>query len=460
MPETEPTTDEKTAKKRDWTKGPIVSNLLRLAWPMVIMESLYMLGQIIDMIWVGRLGPDAIAGVGMANICVLVVMSMDIGLIIGVRAMVSRYSGAGDMRGASRVAGQAVILGAIWGLTVTVGGVLLVKSVFGLFGMEPAATAEGIAYLWIIFAGWGPMGAFLMGMYSIQASGDSVTPMIVEASTRIVHIAICPFLVLGWGIFPRLGVSGAAISNVISSFLGIFIILWILFKGRGQLKLTMKDLIPAPDIIWRMLKIGIPSLILHTQKSLGDLVLAWLIVPFGTLAVAAHSLVLRVEMLFLAVGIALGSGAGVLAGLNLGAGRPERAEKSGWTAMGGMEIFMAVFCAAILLRAEAIVGIFTVEGDLIRMGSEFLRIAAAGYIVIGTVFVLQDCISGAGDTVPAMIGSIAMVWVVQLPLSFLLPRVGGLGVYGVRWAIVIATFTGAVFYTAYFISGRWKTKTV
>lgn len=460
MSEANPTAAQKTAKKREWTKGPIVGNLLRLSWPMVIMESLYMIGQIIDMIWVGRLGPAAIAGVGMANICVLVIMSMDIGLIMGIRAMVSRYSGAGNMREAGRVAGQAIILGAVWGAAVTLCGLLLVKQIFGLFGMEPAATADGIAYLRIIFAGWGPLCVFLMGLYSIQASGDSVTPMIIEASIRIVHIVICPFLVLGWWIFPDLGVSGAAISNVISSFLGIFIVLWILFRGHGRLKLTWKDLTPAPGIIWRMLKIGIPSLILHTQKSMGDLVLAWIIVPFGTLAVAAHSLVLRVEMLFIAVGIGLGAGAGVLAGLNLGAGRPERAEKSGWTAVGVMETFMVLFCMAILLKAESIVGIFTGDGDLVQVGSIFLRIAVAGYIVIGIVFVLQDCISGAGDTVPAMIGSIAMVWAVQLPLSFVLPRIGNLGVYGVRWAIVSGTFAGAVFFAVYFMSGRWKAKTV
>src|SRR5665811_1516570 len=96
MPETERAAVKETEKERDWTTGPIISNLLLLSWPMVVMEALYMTGQIIDMIWVGRLGPASIAGVGMANICVLVVMSMDIGLIIGVRAMVSRYSGAGN----------------------------------------------------------------------------------------------------------------------------------------------------------------------------------------------------------------------------------------------------------------------------------------------------------------------------------------------------------------------------
>lgn len=101
MVKTERSSQSESAFEKDWTKGSIISNLLLLSWPMVVMEALYMVGQIVDMIWVRKLGPSSIAGVGIANICVLLVMSMDIGLIIGVRAMIARYVGAGDIRGAN-----------------------------------------------------------------------------------------------------------------------------------------------------------------------------------------------------------------------------------------------------------------------------------------------------------------------------------------------------------------------
>ena len=125
-----------------------------------------------------------------------------------------------------------------------------------------------------------------------------------------------------------------------------------------------------------------------------------------------------------------------------------------------MEAFMVAFSAVILLRAENIVGIFTAEPDLVKLGSIFLRIAAAGYLIFGLVLVFQDCIAGAGDTVPTMIVSIAMIWMIQLPLAFFLPGVANLGVYGVRWAIVVSIFTGAIFYVIYFMLGRWKAKKV
>jgi Na+-driven multidrug efflux pump len=121
---------------------------------------------------------------------------------------------------------------------------------------------------------------------------------------------------------------------------------------------------------------------------------------------------------------------------------------------------MIVFSFMIWLKAENIVGIFTTEPDLVMLGSIFLRIATVGYLVFGLVLVFQDCIAGAGDTLPTMIVSIAMIWMIQLPLAFFLPRVGDLGVFGVRWAIVISLFAGAFFYFIYFVLGRWKTKKV
>ena len=446
--------------KKDWTKGSIARNLMLLSWPMVLMEAIYMAGQIIDMIWVGKLGPSAIAGVGIANICILVIMSMDIGIIMGVRALIARSTGSGDMRAANNITGQAIILGSIWGLIVAVIGLIGTKAILGLFGAETEVIKEGVAYLRIILVGWIAMMILVMGMYSLQASGDTMKPMIIEFFIRTIHVVICPFLVLGYWIFPHLGAAGAAMSNVIAHTLGAVIVLCLLFSGRSRLKPSMSDFYSDLNIIWRILRIGIPAMVMHMQKSIGDMVLAWLIIPFGTLAVAAHSLVLRVEMLFIAVGIGLGGGSGVLAGLNLGANHPERAEKGGWVAAGIMEIFMIICSLVIMFKAETIIGIFTSEADLINLGSIFLRIAIAGYIMLGLVFVFQDCIAGTGDTIPTMIVSIAMIWVILLPLAFFLPGIFNLGVYGIRWAIVASIIAGAIFYIIYFMLGRWKLKKV
>jgi putative MATE family efflux protein len=449
-----------TGLTKDWTKGSILGNLLLLSWPMMAMEALYVASQIVDMIWIGGLGSTAIAGVGVANFVLLLVMSMDFGLIIGMRAMVARHVGAGDIPGANRIAGQAYVLIVIWGALIMVAGFLLAEPIIRMFGVEPQVVREGTAYLRIMFAGWVALEVLVMGLYVIQSSGDTMTPLKIEFTIRVLHVTLCPFLVKGLWVFPQLGVRGAALSNVISQILGAGIGLWLLFRGHTRLRLTLRDFRFSFNIIWRILKIGIPALLMNLQRSMGDIVLAMFIVPFGTLAVAAHSLASRVDMFLFMPGSGLGSGAGVLVGQNLGAHQPERAEKGAWLAVGFVEAFMVTCSIVILLWAENIMGIFTTEADLIRLGSIFLRIATASYLILSLVLVLQSCIAGAGDTVPNMIISIGMIWAVQLPLAFLLPRVTNLGVFGVRWAIVASTFAGTIAYVTYFRLGIWKTKKV
>jgi putative MATE family efflux protein len=427
---------------------------------MVLMESLWVVSQIFDLIWVGKLGSNSIAGIGIANIILMVVWAVDMGLTAGLRAMISRYVGAGDLKEANRVAGQAVIMGIFWGLLVTILGTTVSKSLLGVFGADETVIAEGAAYLQVVLAGYVSNEIMSAGLYSIQSSGDTVVPMMVAAVVRVVQIVVCPFLVLGWWIFPHMGIGGAALANVISQSLGAIIILWILFKGRTRLHLTLKDLKVAPSIIWRILKIGIPALVMSLQSAFGGMLLMRLIVPFGSLAVAAQSLASRIEMFIFVPCMAFGTGAGVLVGQNLGAGQPEKAKKSAWTAVGFVQAFMMICAVLLLVFSRNLMGVFSTEPELIEIGGNFLRIATAGYLVISFSSVLQNCIAGAGDTIPNMIISIVTVWLIQLPLAYFLPRATGLGIYGIRWAMVVCTVTAALSYAVYFIIGRWKKKKI
>ncbi len=213
-------------------------------------------------------------------------------------------------------------------------------------------------------------------------------------------------------------------------------------------------------MIWRIVRIGLPASVMGMQRNISQLVLMWFMAPFGTLAVAAHSLNQRIEMILFMPAMGFGMAAGVLAGQNLGARQPERAERSGWLASGLAEGFMLICSLAILLWAEGIIHIFSSEPELVKIGSIFLRIAVAGYVVMAFAAVLQQCISGAGDTLPPMLFTTLGMFVVQIPLAFLLPRVTGLGVYGVRWAMVAGTVVGTIAYIVYFRLGRWKRKKV
>lgn len=448
----------KASLNKDWTKGSIIQNILLLSWPIIVLGVLYTGNLILEMVWVGKLGAASIAGVGVGGFVVLLVVTVKSGLSFGERAMVARFIGGGDVAAANHIAGQAFVISAVYGVVVALIGILFTEPIFHLFGLEANAEAEGVAYLRIVLAGWITESFWITSFSVMQASGDSMTPMKIAIIIRVVNAAICPFLVLGWWIFPRLGVSGAAITYIIATGLGMALCFWVLFNGRTRLRLTLNDFYPNPKTIRRILKIGLPASFSGLGKAFGDLVLTWFMIPFGTLALAAHNLISRIEAFINTPGMSLGTGAGVLVGQNLGAGQPRQAERSGWVAMGLTAGFMIICSLVLLLLSEKIISLFNVEPDLVKVGSVFLKIAVTGYLGMSIVFLMQNCISGSGDTLPPMLITLAVLWVMQLPLAYILSRYTALGVYGVRWAIVVGFIVGAIAYIAYFRKGRWKRK--
>ena len=445
---------------RDLTKGNLFNNLFSLAWPMMVNNSLNMLGPTIDMIWVGRLGPAAIAGVGAAGMGMMIIMPAMMGLTMGTRAMIARSIGSGDEAGANHVARQAFALGLGFSLIIACIGLFFSDAILRLLGMGDDVIAQGGNYLRITFVGSIAMSCHFIADGIMQSSGDAQRPMRITAFIRVLHIVLCPFLVLGWWIFPRLGTSGAALTNVFSHSIALFLGLWILFSGRTRIRLNMKNFRFDLGIIWRMVKIGTPALVSGVAQPFAMTLLIRIIASFGTLAVAAYTLSNRVQMLLFMPGAALGMASGIIAGQNLGASQPDQAEKSVWIASGMVEVFMLTGSGVILLWASNIVGIFSSDAELIVIASTFLKITVVGFLIMGISMVMMQALTGVGDTVPPMVLQMIMMWTVQIPLAFYLPKVTSLGVYSIPWAGVVSTYLGTVCFFIYFRMGKWKTKSI
>ena len=190
------------------------------------------------------------------------------------------------------------------------------------FGVDAGVVAEGAAYMRIQLIGMISMSLQMMSQSIMQASGDAVTPMKIGVGGRLLHIVLCPFLVFGWWIFPDMGVSGAAMTGVISQGLAGLLGLWFLYTGRTRLTLTFKNFRFDGSMIWRIVKIGLPGSINGMGRTASTLLLTVFIVPFGTYAIAAQSLMERLDRFIQMPAMAMGQTAGVLAGQNLGAGHP------------------------------------------------------------------------------------------------------------------------------------------
>jgi putative MATE family efflux protein len=446
--------------KRDWTQGDISRNLLSLAWPTVISGTLNMIGPFIDLIWVGKLGSASVAGVGIGGTAVMVANAAISGLFTGTRVLVSRSVGAGDKDAAIHAARQSLVVGIAAAIVMALVGAFLAFPILRLFGVEKDVVHEGAVYLRILFVGMITLNLLTFNEATMQSSGDTMIPMRISVAYRVLHLVLCPLLIFGVGIFPRLGVSGAALSDVTTQGLGGILGTWILFSGRSRLKLYLKKWKIDLSVLWRMIRIGLPNSFMAIQHVLGLLFLVGFIAPFGTAAVASHTIFLRIDGVMMLLSLCLGMSAGILGAQNLGANKPERAVKSGWLAAGYSTITMVVGSIIILIWAEPIVRIFNTDPDLVKMTAAFLRIACASYAALGIGTAFRQFLTGVGDTLPAFIMEVVFTWGFLIPAAWFSNRYTDFGVWGIRWALAIRLILGGIIFALYFWWGKWKHRKV
>jgi putative MATE family efflux protein len=446
--------------RRDWTQGNLFKNLLMLSWPMTVTQVLMSLGPTIDMVWVGKLGGAAVAAVGVSGVVVQLAMGVMMGFQAGMMALISRAIGSRDLQTANRVAQQAIVVSSIYALIMALVGQFLGQGILRLITSDAEIVSLGTAYLRIELIG-GVTMVFRMMMDTImQASGDTTNPMWISAVYRGFHVALCPFLIFGWWIFPELGVRGAAFTGVIAQSLGVILGLRVLLGSGSRLRLRFKDFHFDPGIIWRIVRIGFPASISGIQRTLSQFILQIFIAAFGTAALAAHVITQRVEMFIMMPAMSFGQGAGIMVGQNLGANKPDRAVKSAWLGVGLVQALVLVVSAAMLIWTGPAIRIFNTDPALDTAATQFIHIAVVGWVFMSFMFVLMNCLQSAGDTVPTMIISVVTTWLVTILPAYLLPKYTDIGIVGIRWAMSASVVVGGLANVIYFRTGRWKTRRV
>jgi putative MATE family efflux protein len=446
--------------RRDWTQGSIFKNLVLLSWPMTVTQTLMSLGPTIDLVWVGKLGDVAVAGVGVSGVVVQLAQGVMMGFAMGMRALIARFIGAKDVHTANRVAQQAVVVSAAYAILMALVGHFFGEKIVSFITSDPEIISVGTMYLRIEFIG-GATITFRMMMDAImQASGDSVNPMWIAIVYRLFHIALCPFLIFGWWIFPEMGVRGAAYTSIIAQSLGVILGLRVLFSARSRLRLSFKGFHFDIGIIWRIIRIGFPASIAGIQRNLNQFFLQTFMAAFGAAVLAAHVITQRLEMFIFMPAMSFGMGAGVLVGQNLGAKQPERAEKSAWLAVGVVEAFVITVSLVMFIWTGPVIRLFNNDPAMDATATQFIHIAVFGWVLMGFMFVLMNSLQGAGDTLPTMVISIITAWVITIPLAYFLPKYTSWGAIGIRWAMTASVIIGALANIIYFRTGRWKTRRV
>jgi putative MATE family efflux protein len=440
----------------DYTKGRINRALGLLAIPMMLEMSMESIFAVVDIAFVSRLGTDAIAAVGITEALITVLYAVAVGLGMGVTAMVARRIGAKDREAAARVTGQAIWVGAGLSLLIGLPGSFYAADMLRLMGASTGVVETGTGFAAVLLGGSASIIYLFVLNAAFRGAGDASVALRSLWLANGLNIILDPCLIFGLGPFPEMGVTGAAVATTIGRSVGVIYQLWYLFDGRGRLKFRLRNLALAPPVLARMLVIsagGIGQFLISTSS--------WIIVMrivaiYGSTAVAAYTIGLRIFEFIWLPSWGLGNAAATLVGQNLGAGQPDRAEKSTWQAAKYNAVFMTSLGVLVVAFAPGIAGLFTNDPDVLRYGTSCLRILAIGIPMYAVGMIVTQALNGAGDTTTPTVINFLCFWVLQIPLAYWLATRLSLGPNGVFWAIVVSETLVTVMGVTVFIRGRWK----
>ncbi len=440
------------------TEGSIVRNIWKLALPTMLGSTLQDLFNIVDMIFVGRLGPAAIASVSMSGILMGFIFTIAMGISTGTIAMVSRFIGAGRKEDAENVAMQSLFLGAISSVIVAILGYTFAGPILKLLGASDTVVSLGTSYIRVTSIGaFAIFFSFFLNS-ALRGAGDVITPVKILMLATVINIGLDPILIFGLFGFPRMEVAGSALATIIARGVGVMILFWLFFSRRSILNLGLKHIKLDLNIMRRIIKIGIFGSLQGLIGNISGLVLMRIITLFGTTAVAAFGIGMRLQGLAMMPGFGFANAAAIMVGQNLGAEKPERAEKSAWLATGFYEILLVTMGAIFFIFPGSIIGIFNNHPEVIDIGSIYLRFLAATLIFIGSSVVLGRALSGSGDTVSPMFITGISLFVFQIPLAILLSK--SYGITGVWIAIATANIVQSLVMAFWFNRGKWKYRKV
>ncbi|MBI4213347.1 MAG: MATE family efflux transporter [Chloroflexi bacterium] len=463
--------------ERDLTRGSIPRNLGFLGWPQVAEGALNSMDQLLDLFWAGHgVGARGIASIGVAQNYIMFVRLGRQGIDIGIRAMVARSVGAGDLALANHVVLQGFTINLLLALLTIVPGVIFTELLLQLIGASDALIAVGATYMQIQFLASAMQGFRLMTGAALQAAGDTLTPMKATMVARAVDWIVTPIIMFGWLGLPAFGLMGVAMVNILSNTIGFGINSFGLFTGTSKLRLTFRGYRADFPLMFRLVRLGLPASVTQAERSLANLFVIGMVATFGDFALAAWALARRVETLANLGSQGLGNATGVIAGQSIGAGRPERARQTLYWAIGYVFMLKGALGGLLLLFPVFFISIFNAEPELLDVGIPWLQILVVGFLFQGPTNIFQQTFQISGDTLMPMLTVLVTVWFIEIPLAAILsglaptwsllgmaisvPAVAGLGQFGVAWAISLAMGSRLLIYVPYFIWGPWQRKAI
>lgn len=444
-------------RTQDYTTGSIDRAIILLSVPMILEMSMESLFAVIDVYFVGRLNDnDAVATVGLTESVLTLIYSLAMGLSMGATAMVARRVGEKNIKAAQRAAIQAIYIGIGLSVAITFVGIFFSADVLRVMGASESLIEKNSGYTrWMFTGNITIMLLFLInGIF--RGAGDASIAMRSLLLANGLNIVLDPIFIFGVGPVPAFGVEGAAIATNIGRGTGVLFQLYHLFNGKSLIKLHAANINIVWDIIWRLIKVSAGGTGQFLIGSASWIFLMRILSDFGSTAVAGYTIAIRVIVFAILPAWGMANAAATLVGQNLGAGHPDRAEKSVWRTAFFNMVFLAFITLLFISLATPIIHLFTTDEQVLENGIICLKIVSVGYIFYAYGMVVGQSFNGAGDTRTPTIVSFFGFWIFQIPVAYALANWLDAGTTGVFSAIPIAESLMAVVYIMIFRQGKWK----
>ena len=438
-------------EEQDYTQGSIRKAVFLLAIPMILELSLESVFALVDMFFVGKLGQNAIATVGLTESVITIVYSIAIGLSTAATAIVARRIGEKNMGDAAHAGAQSLLI--CFGLSffISLAGMFFAPEILATMGANETVVKEGAIFTRIMFGG----AVVIMLLFLIngifRGAGNAAMAMKSLWVASIINIILCPVFIHWFGL------KGAAIATVIGRTSGVVYQCYHLFKGSGIIKFTKAHFKLDGEIIKSIITIGWPATLQFIIASGSWIVIARLVAETGgTSASAGYQIAVRNVVFFILPAWGLSNAAATLVGQNLGAKQIERAQKSVMITVRYNIIFMSfvmllfVFCSAPIIR------FFSADEAVIKYGVESLQIFGSGYVFYGISMVMTQALNGAGDTKTPTVINFVCFWVFQIPLAYFLAKHTDLKAMGAFISTPVAETAIALMALYFFRKGKWK----
>jgi putative MATE family efflux protein len=445
---------------QDYTSISVTRAVFLLSIPMVLEMAMESLFAIVDVFWVTRLGSDAVATVGLTESILALVVSVALGVSMATTAMVARRIGEKDSHGAAIAAVQAIALGIAVAIGAGVPGYFFGRNILELMGAPPALIESGHQYTSVMLGGCASLVLLFLNNAIFRGAGDPAIAMRVLCFSNLLNMILDPFLIFGWGPFPRMGVTGAGVATVIGRSAGVLYQFYLLANGSSRIRIALRDIRPAWGVMRSLLRVSATGVLQFAIGHTSWIALVRIISSFGSEAVAGYTIGIRIFIFALMPSWGLSGAAATMTGQNLGARRPERAERAVWLTGTYNMLILAVVAAVFIGVPEPIVRLFTTDPAVVPFAVDCLRIISFGNLGYAYGMVLVQAFNGAGDTVTPTIINIFGFWIFEIPLAWFLAFPAGFGVDGVYAAIPIAECLITVAGWMCFRRGTWKQRKI